>query len=237
MTTSPTTLPLSRAAVRELDRRAIEKLGIPGIVLMENAARGVAEVARRLLDGRRGSVWIFCGAGNNGGDGYAMARWFTIFGATVRVVGFANSRAQRGDAARMRSICMQLGIAEHIVRESAELDALSTELAEATLIVDALLGTGFHGSVRAPYDLAIRAINSAHATSNVPIVAVDLPSGLDADTGVADDATVRASLTATLVAPKLGFAAPGALEFTGRVEVVGIGVPTTLVDEVRAEVR
>jgi NAD(P)H-hydrate epimerase len=214
----------------------VQDLGIPGVVLMENAARGAVEATRELLRHRLGTVWIFCGPGNNGGDGYAMARWFAIFGARVELVSCSAPEESRGDAAIMRGIAAQLGIPDHRVREKADLDRLAPHLAESSLIVDSLLGTGFHGSVREPLDHAIRAINAARVTQSPMVVAVDLPSGLDADTGLPANATVRADLTVTFIAPKLGFAADSAREFVGQVEVVGIGVPPDLIEAVRREV-
>ncbi|MCA8981039.1 MAG: NAD(P)H-hydrate epimerase [Planctomycetes bacterium] len=237
MTSSPTPAPLSRAAVREVDRRATLELGMPGVVLMENAAHGAAEEARGFLRHRPGTTWIFCGPGNNGGDGYAMARWFVNFGAPVELISFCDPERTRGDAAVMRGIAARLGIPDHLCRDSIELDRLALRLAEAPLIVDALLGTGAVGEVRAPFDHAIRMINAARATQCPRVVAVDLPSGLDADTGVPASTTVRADLTVTFVAPKLGFSAAGASAYTGEVQVVEIGVPEWLVDAVRGSTR
>ena len=233
MTPSSKPLPLSCAAVREVDRRAIHELGIPGIVLMENAARGAAEAARDLLGSARGTVWIFCGPGNNGGDGYAMARWFTIFGMQVELISCVPPEASRGDAAVMRKIAAALHITDHVAREAADYDRLAQRLSEAALIVDALLGTGSSGAVRSPLDQAIRVINAARATQGPRVLAVDLPSGLDADTGAAAATTVRADVTTTFVAPKPGFDVPGARDYTGSVEVIGIGVPPALVEAVR----
>jgi NAD(P)H-hydrate epimerase len=233
MTPSEQPSPLSCAAVREVDRRAIHELGIPGVVLMENAARGATEAARAWLGRCPADVRIFCGPGNNGGDGYAMARWFTIYGAAVELISCVPPEASRGDAAVMRGIAAELGIVDHVVRDASDLDSLMPRLAESDLIIDALLGTGSSGAVRSPLDHAIRVINAARATGGPRVVAVDLPSGLDADTGTAAATTVRADLTTTFVAPKLGFEAPQAREYTGHVEVVGIGVPPALVEAVR----
>lgn len=234
MNALPTPAPLSRAAVREVDRRAIHELGIPGVVLMENAARGAAEESRGFLRHQSGTVRILCGPGNNGGDGYAMARWFTIYGAHVELISFCEPQKTRGDAAVMREIAARLGIADHVCRDAAALDRFAPRLAESPLIVDALLGTGSQGEVRAPLDHAIRAVNAARASGHPRVVAVDVPSGLDADTGVPAEATVRADLTVTFVAPKLGFEVEGARLYTGEVRVVGIGVPPSLIESVRA---
>jgi len=227
--------PLSCAAVREVDRRAIHELGIPGIVLMENAAREAANIALEWLGAAPGTTWIFCGPGNNGGDGYAMARWFAISGKPVELVPFTPAEAARGDAAIMRTIAARTGVPEHLIREAEDLEVLAERLAQSPMIVDALLGTGFRGEPRSPLDAGIRAINAARSASGARVLAIDVPSGLDADSGVPAEATVRADRTVTFVAPKLGFGNDGAAEFTGEVSVAGIGVPPELVETVRAE--
>lgn len=234
MNASPTPAPLSRAAVREVDRRAIHELGIPGVVLMENAARGAAEESRGFLRHRPGTTWILCGPGNNGGDGYAMARWFANFGAPVELISFVEPEKSRSDAAVMRKIAARLGITDHVCRDAADLDRLAPCLSESPLIIDALLGTGSEGEVRAPLDHAIRVINAARSTQCPRVVAVDLPSGLDADSGLPATTTVRADLTVTFVAPKLGFDVDGAKQYTGEIQVAGIGVPPSLIEAVRA---
>jgi NAD(P)H-hydrate epimerase len=217
---------LSCEAVRRLDRRASEDFGIPGVVLMENAGRGAAELLRSL--GIQGTVIICCGKGNNGGDGLVMARHLDNFKLSVRVLFFGRPGELTGDAAVNLRIVERSGIPLEVHAEtSVEREPLRRQLTQAGWIVDALFGTGLHGAVRAPFDGIIEAINA----SGMRVFAVDIPSGLDGDTGQPLGATVRAQHTATFVAKKTGFAEPGAHEWLGQVHVLDIGAPRRLVEE------
>lgn len=217
--------PLSRSEVREVDRRAIEEYGLPGIVLMENAGR---EVARRLMSmGTRGQVVIACGKGNNGGDGFVIARHLENHGVDVHVLLFASLEDVSGDAATNLDVLQRAGTPLTVLGDDFDPAELAEQLREADLIVDALLGTGTKGHVRPPFDKVIESINASAAR----VVAIDLPSGLDADLGVPLGATIYADRTFTMVAPKLGFANPDAADFVGTVEVVDIGVPRRLLEE------
>jgi NAD(P)H-hydrate epimerase len=211
---------LSRDEVRALDRRAIEEFGVPGVVLMENAGRGAAELLRKL--GVSGPVVICCGKGNNGGDGFVIARHLDNHQVNVRVLLFADPDALTGDAAiNYRIIAKaELPIA---VYGSASLDedALRKELVSTQWVVDALFGTGLSGPVRPPFDRVIAVLNACAARK----LAVDIPSGLDCDTGQPLGPTFRADHTATFVAMKKGFANLGALEWLGQIHVVDIGIP------------
>lgn len=229
MSESPKALSLTRAQVREIDRRAIDEYGIPGIVLMENAARGAAAVILEALK-PAGPVAIVCGRGNNGGDGFAIARHLSNAGLSVELFLACDPAKLTGDAATNHLIAERLGLPRHRCDTPERIDAARTTLRGAAVVVDAVLGTGFSGEVRPPLDRVITVINEAHA-GGVVVVAVDLPSGLDADTGRPSNATVRADLTVTFVARKAGFDAPGATEYTGRVYVADIGAPAGLVQE------
>jgi NAD(P)H-hydrate epimerase len=197
------------------------------IMLMENAGRGVADVLVRL--GIDGPVIICCGRGNNGGDGFVTARHLDLRGIAVRVLLFDDPAGFKGDAALNYGVLSKCGVPIRQVGPS-ELDA---ELASARWIVDALLGTGASGEPRAPYDRVIAAINARRDRAQV--LAVDLPSGLDCDTGVAARHTIRAHVTCTFVAEKPGFLASGARDYTGEVRVVDIGAPRRLVEEILGE--
>jgi NAD(P)H-hydrate epimerase len=214
---------LSRDEARELDRRAIDDCGIPGAVLMENAGRAMADLLRTL--GIRGTVAICCGPGNNGGDGFVIARHLDNAGVEVRVLLFARPEKLTGDAALNYRILVNGGISPEAF-DPAALDEtkVRAELATADWVVDALFGSGQRGPVRPPYDRVVEAINA----SGAKVFAVDIPTGLDADTGQPQGATVRAQHTATVVAPKKGFARPGAHEWLGRVHVIDIGIPRRL---------
>ncbi len=174
---------------------------------------------------------ILCGPGNNGGDGGVVARHLDAWGFPVRVVWFARSDQLRGDAAAQRDILARSGIAQSAWFDDhpgEEVDAglLGTVLADADWLVDGLLGTGLSRPVEGPLRTAIEAING----SGKPVFALDLPSGLDADTGRPLGVAVRAEATATFVAPKVGFSAPGADEYTGEVAVIDIGLPRCLLE-------
>src|SRR5437016_3842346 len=175
---------LSRDEARALDRRVIEEIGIPGIVLMENAGRGIAELLRSL--GIAGRVAICCGPGNNGGDGFVIARHLDNAGVAVRVLLFARPESLTGDAALNYRILLNGGIPVEVI-DLAALDGakLRTELAQADWVVDALFGSGQRGPVRPPFDRVVTAIND----SGVRVFAVDIPTGLDADTGLPQGAT------------------------------------------------
>jgi NAD(P)H-hydrate epimerase len=219
---------LNRQQVRDVDRRAIEEYGMSGLVLMENAGRACADVLCRL--GVHGRVVICCGKGNNGGDGFVIARHLDLRGHEVKVMLFADPAGLTGDAAANYRILEHCGIPIDVQGAAVDLPRLQAELTSADWIVDALLGTGATGEPRPPYDQAIAAVNA----SGKLVVAIDLPSGLDCDTGVPAQQTIRAAHTCTFVAAKPGFFAAGADRFTGELHVLDIGAPRKLVDEVFA---
>lgn len=214
---------LSRDEVRALDRRAIDEFGVPGAVLMENAGRNCAELLLSL--GIHGPVVICCGKGNNGGDGYVIARHLDNRQVPVRVLLFARPEELTGDAAIHYQIIARAGLP--IVSFSGpDLDenALRHQCATAEWIVDALFGTGLSGPVKAPIDRVIAAINASPAR----VFAVDIPSGLDCDTGQPLGPAVQADHTGTFVALKKGFAQPAAQSWLGQVHVLDIGIPRVL---------
>jgi NAD(P)H-hydrate epimerase len=217
---------LTRAQVRDVDRCAIEQYGLPGIVLMENAGRNAASLLLEL--GIQGQVAICCGKGNNAGDGFVMARHLENCGVDVVVLLAVPSSVLRGDAAINFAVLSRAGTP--VVEPSADVASVWKEkLSRADWIVDALLGTGMHGALREPFISLIETINA----SGRPVLALDLPSGMDCDTGAPLGCCVRAGHTATFVARKPGFDASGAVDFTGRVHVLDIGVPRILLSEIR----
>lgn len=215
---------LSRHQVRELDRRASEEFGVPGIVLMENAGRNAAALLLQLRVS--GPVAVCAGKGNNGGDGLVIARHLDAAGVAVRILLFADPASLVGDAAINFRVAERSGI---LVETPAGSDAerIGARLVGAEWVVDALFGTGLDRPLRPPFDAAVAAINA----SGAKVLAVDIPSGLDCDTGLPLGATVRAHHTVTFVAPKIGFGAPEAAEWLGTVHVAGIGAPRKLVEE------
>lgn len=215
--------PLSRAEVRSLDARAADEFALPTLVLMENAGRGAAEVLRRLAPSP-GRALILCGPGNNGGDGAVVARHLQVWGWHVEVAYACDPSTLKGDAAVQRTILERSGLAIPDWTRPEARTAWPDHLVRADWIIDGLFGTGLTRGVDGVLAELIEAINAA----NRPILALDLPSGLHCDTGQPLGPTVRATATATFVAPKLGFAAPDAAEFTGAVHVVEIGAPAVL---------
>jgi NAD(P)H-hydrate epimerase len=214
---------LTREQVRTVDRRAINDFGVPGVVLMENAARGTAEVLLAL--GIHGPVVVCCGKGNNGGDGLALARHLDNRLVPVRVLLFAHPEEVGGDAAINLHILEKTGVRLDVRNEDPlNLELLRHDLAAADWVVDALFGTGLTGPLQTLFADVVRAINA----SSAHVLAVDIPSGLDADTGEPLGATVRAQHTVTFVAPKKGFASPAARSWIGHVHVVDIGAPRSL---------
>ncbi len=220
--------PLTREEVRSIDRLAAGTYGLPTLVLMENAGRGAAEILRREVPAPARAV-IACGMGNNGGDGGVVARHLDAAGYRVTVALFGETGSPSRDASVQIGILSASGVAMATAPASpAALDAL---FAGADWIVDGLLGTGLSRPVEGPLRQAIAAMNR----SGRPILALDLPSGLDCDSGEPLGEAVRAAITATFVAPKVGFSRPGASAFTGRVEVVEIGVPRRILGPFAAE--
>jgi len=216
---------LTRDQTRAIDRFAIERLGVPGVVLMENAGRLCADAVGDFLAGPAGrKVAICAGAGNNGGDGFVVARHLSMRGAAVVVFLVSPFDKLSGDAETNYRIARNLHLD---IREvgPAELVNLSTELRGFDVVVDAVGGTGIRGALRGDIAVAVEQINAAGR----PVVAVDIPTGLDCDTGKAEGPAVRAKLTVTMVARKKGFDSPASAEFTGEVRVVDIGIPAEVV--------
>ncbi len=227
---------LTRAEVRRVDEIAIRRYGIAGIELMENAGKEIFDLLRSV--GIHGKVTVCCGAGNNGGDGFVIARHLHKTGIVVQVLLFADPSRLRGDAASSYE-ALEGRVPVHVLTVSSDHEELTQLLTGSDWIVDALLGTGSTSLPRSPYGEAIRAINTA-ATGGVKVLAVDLPSGLDADGGepFRDESgkygpCVKADITATMVARKVGFDRPSAREFTGDVFVIDIGVPPEAIAEAR----
>lgn len=217
MSISPT---LTRDEVREVDRRAMQEFGLCGLVLMENAGRGCADLLARL--GVEGRVCICCGKGNNAGDGFVVARHLEAARIDVEVLLLTDPDELTGDAAVNLEILRSAGTPMRRLDPNGP--QLAASLRTADWIVDALLGTGLRGEVREPFAGTIEQINQAGRN----VLAVDLPSGLDCDTGQPLGACVRADHTATFVARKRGFDAPEAAEWMGTVHVLLIGVPRLL---------
>jgi len=215
---------MSRAQVRAVDQWAINTLGIPGVVLMENAGRSCAELIKeKLADISEPKICIFCGTGNNGGDGYVIARHLLNGGFKVTVVICGDRSKIKGDAKINLDILERLGrpIDRLDLKDGDILGRVKAFAAGADMLVDGLFGTGLNGQLSDEYIQLIESINSV----NCPVLAVDIPSGLDCDTGEPLGAAIRADYTVTFVAVKKGFASADAVsQYTGDIFIASIGV-------------
>ena len=220
-------LVFSREQIRALDAAAVAELGIPGLLLMENAARGVADVLMARFGmadaghaARLPPVVIVCGPGNNGGDGLALCRLLAAWQMESRVLLLTADKRLSADAASNRAFLQRchISVQEPVVEMMVDqLVGLSAD----SLIVDCLLGTGVQGAPQAPFSDVIAAMNDSAAT----VVSVDVPSGLDCETGTAVGACVRAAVTVSFVGLKTGYMSASAAACLGDVEIVPIGLP------------
>ena len=206
---------LDRAGAGQLDELAISEFGMSGIALMENAGAGCAQIALKMLGSRR-RVAIFCGPGNNGGDGYVVARHLRNAGCDVIVTAPIPHGKLQGNAVADNAKTWEK--IENCFGRS------NTAPEDADLIIDALLGTGLDREISGNMKQAIDTMNE----TTTPVLAVDLPSGLDADTGVPLGVAVRADATATMACWKRGFLELESLRWTGEIHTIDIGVPQSL---------
>jgi hydroxyethylthiazole kinase-like uncharacterized protein yjeF len=215
---------VTSSQMRNIDKKTIEGLGTPGLELMEKAGRGTALVAKEMLGDPQGKVVvIFCGRGNNGGDGFVVGRYLSQWGANVEFFLTAERKEVKGDAKvnLERAVGLDLPIMEISKKEQIP------SRIKADLIVDGLFGTGFVGEIKGYMKDIIELINF----SGIPVLSVDIPSGIHADTGEFTGPCVKASRTVTMALPKIGhFFFPGK-EMSGKTSVVDIGVPQKVVEE------
>lgn len=211
---------VTAAQMRRIDARAVTRYGIPVHVLMDNAGRCVAEAVRDLCPRRAGRVVALCGGGHNGGDGVAAARYLRGWGYSVKVLWLKNPVEWKGSAALHYAIARRMGVSFQSFVEIPPAHRVRA-LRQAAIVIDALLGTGATGPIRLPLFDAIATINAARK----PVVAVDLPSGLNADTGRPMETAVKANVTVTLAAPKIGLLKPAARPYVGNLIVADIGLP------------
>ncbi|QDU82156.1 Bifunctional NAD(P)H-hydrate repair enzyme Nnr [Polystyrenella longa] len=231
---------LTREQVRQVDQTAIVQYQIPGIVLMENAGLNTVRYFETLREpafqGGRNIV-VCVGKGNNGGDGFVIARHLQFAGNAVQVLLFADPEQLSGDALTNYEICQAAEIPMVVFNdqepEAINFTSVKRHLETADWVVDALLGTGIKGEVREPFASLIPIVNQ-HSQR---ILAIDLPSGLDCDRGEPLGATIRAQETVTFVAKKKGFSNPASTAYTGKVTVLPIGISWKQYDEMIASMN
>jgi len=220
---------LNATQMREADRRTIEEIGIPSLVLMENAGRQVVaalEAHFEDLDARR--VAVLAGRGNNGGDGFVVARTLLGRGVDVSVFVIGALADLKGDARVNLEILGRLGLTVVEIGDEQQWELHSSEIAASDLIVDAIFGTGLTTPIAGTLETIVADLNGM----GIPIVSIDLPSGLSADTHHPIGDSVRATLTVALAAPKLPLLLPPAAARAGELVIADIGIPEAVIDEV-----
>lgn len=221
---------LDAKTMQDLDRVTTERYGVSGLQLMENGGRGVAEVVKRVLAAsmdRR--VTVVTGKGNNGGDGYVTARHLKNSGCGVTVFSLAPVEELNGDAALNAQAWIKMGGEVRTIKSEEDVKACASSFRHSTVIVDAIFGIGLSSPVKGLAAKVIELMNGA----DKKVVAVDVPSGIDATTGAVLGCAVRASVTATMALPKIGLYTYPGREYAGRVEIVDIGLPAQLLTDRR----
>ena len=222
---------VTAAQMRQLDRQAIEVVGLPSLVLMENAGRATYQVLRQEFPHLQGPVAVVAGRGNNGGDGFVVARYLANDGFPVTVFLMGARDQVKGDARVNLDILAHLGVEVVEVLDDAGLEANICRVAHCRLIVDALLGTGLTGSVEGLLGRLIDRLNSF----STPVLAVDIPSGLCADTGRPLGVAIKAKVTVTYGWPKIGQVVPPGRDYVGRLWQVDLSIPPALTQELPVE--
>ena len=220
---------LNTQQMREADRRTIDEVGIPSIVLMENAGRqAVAAMEAAFEELSTMHVGVVCGRGNNGGDGFVVARTLIQRGVETSVFLLGSVADVRGDARTNLEVLGRIGLTVVEITNAQEWELHFSELSRCELLVDAVLGTGFHGQLSGLLETVVADINGL----GVPIVAIDLPTGLSADTSEVGGEAIEASMTITLGAPKIPLILPPADTYSGDLVIADIGIPLPILDDV-----
>lgn len=218
---------LNAAQMREADRFTIEDIGIPSFVLMENAGRQVVSAIETAFESRlEGRVAVLCGRGNNGGDGFVVARTLIQRGIDTVVFIIGSVSDVRGDARLNLDILGRLGVTVVEIGDEQTWELHFSEISQCSLIVDAIFGTGLKAALGGMMETVVADVNA----SGIPIVSIDLPSGLSADTPQLVGDCVDASMTVTLAAPKLPLVLPPGEAHAGDVVIADIGIPSEVLD-------
>jgi NAD(P)H-hydrate epimerase len=219
---------LNTQQMREADRQTIEEIGIPSVVLMENAGRqAVAAMEAAFDDLSSSKVGVLCGRGNNGGDGFVVARTLTQRGIEAIVYLLGSVADVRGDARANLEILGRVGVTVVEIASAQEWELHFSAVSECDLIVDAIVGTGFHGPLTGLLETVVADVNGL----GVSVVAIDLPTGVSADSHEVDGEAIEASMTVTLAAPKLPLILPPADAYGGDLVIADIGIPAAVIDE------
>ena len=224
---------VTAAEMQAMDQTTIESFGLPGRVLMENAGRGAVRfLARQIPDVHRKRVAVVAGRGNNGGDGFVMARYLAQAGTDVTVYLLAVQNRVQGDAAANLKLLRPLNIPVVELPDGEAFEKHRPALRHHDLWIDAILGTGLKSDVKGYFKTVIDFINHRSLSRKQPIFSVDIPSGLDSDTGQPHGTCIRALATATFAYPKIGHQTYPGLTYTGNLDVVDIGIPPFIADRI-----
>jgi hydroxyethylthiazole kinase-like uncharacterized protein yjeF len=219
---------LNTQQMREADRQTIDEIGIPEVVLMENAGRqAVAAMEAAFEDLAASKVGVLCGRGNNGGDGFVVARTLAQRGIEAIVFLLGSVSDVRGTARTNLEILGRVGLTVVEITNAQEWELHFTEVSECDLIVDAIVGTGFHGQLTGLLETVVADVNGLGA----PVVAIDLPTGVSADSHELAGEAIEASMTVTLAAPKIPLILPPADAYGGDLVIADIGIPSAVIDE------
>ena len=217
---------LSAQQMREADRRTIEDIGLPSIVLMENAGRQVVAAIESAFDTLSSMrVAILCGRGNNGGDGFVVARVLVAREMSVNVVLIGESALVKGDAKAQLDMLRALGVDVIEIADAGAWELHGADILDADLVVDALVGTGINAPLSGLYETVVEDVNA----SGTPVVSIDLPSGLLADTPEPIGPTIDATMTVTLGAPKISLVLPPGEVLSGTLVIADIGIPASVI--------
>src|SRR6185295_6871767 len=219
---------LNTQQMREADRQTIDEVGLPSIVLMENAGRqAVAAMEASSEELASSHVGVLCGRGNNGGDGFVLARTLAQRGIEATVFLFGSVSDVRGDARTNLEILGRVGVTVVEITDAQEWELHFSEISECDLIVDAIVGTGFHGPLTGLLETVVADVNGL----GVPVVAIDLPTGVSADSHELTGEAIEASMTVTLAAPKVPLILPPADAYGGDLVIADIGIPGSVIEE------
>ena len=211
-----------------LDKKTIFDIGIPGVVLMENAGRGTAEIIlKEFSEIKKNKVSVIAGKGNNGGDGYVIARYLINKGIEVKVFILSEIKNIKGDAKINLDILLKMGIKPTEILDQNKFNSIKKDILESKLIIDGIFGTGLSSEVKGLYKEVIEFINQ----TNIPIVSIDIPSGLSASTGNILGTSVKASLTCTFGLAKIGQVIYPGVDMVGKLHIIDISIPSFLIDE------
>jgi hydroxyethylthiazole kinase-like uncharacterized protein yjeF len=220
---------LNTQQMREADRRTIDEIGIPAIVLMENAGRqAVAAMEAAFEDLPTSHVGVLCGRGNNGGDGFVVARTLVQRGVEASVFLLGGVADVRGDARTNLEVLGRIGLTVVEITNAQEWELHFSEISRCDVLVDAILGTGFHGQLSGLLETVVADVNGL----GVPVVAIDLPTGVSADSADVEGEAIEATMTVTLAAPKIPLLLPPADSHSGDLVIADIGIPLPLLDDV-----